>query len=58
MEERDTPEVGKCSFIGKQAVGGKPAQTEMSMHNKTLAKEDFTKEHTFQASKPFSSMSL
>jgi [ribosomal protein S5]-alanine N-acetyltransferase len=28
MEERDAPEVGACSFIGKQAVGGKPAQTE------------------------------
>src|ERR1700693_4468094 len=28
MEERDAPEVGECSFIGKQAVGGKPAQTE------------------------------
>src|SRR5947209_3198222 len=28
MEERDTPEVGKCSFIGKQAVGGFPAHTE------------------------------
>jgi [ribosomal protein S5]-alanine N-acetyltransferase len=28
MEERDAPEVGACSFIGKQAVGGKPAHTE------------------------------
>jgi ribosomal-protein-alanine N-acetyltransferase len=28
MEERDAPEVGECSFIGKQAVGGKPAHTE------------------------------
>jgi len=27
-DERDAPEVGECSFIGKQAVGGKPAQTE------------------------------
>ncbi|HEY4386365.1 MAG TPA: GNAT family N-acetyltransferase [Ktedonobacteraceae bacterium] len=28
MEERDVPEVGECSFIGKQAVGGKPAHPE------------------------------
>jgi ribosomal-protein-alanine N-acetyltransferase len=28
MEERDTPEVGTGSFIGKQAVGGFLAQTE------------------------------
>jgi len=28
MEERDTPEVGQCSFLGKQAVGGFPAHTE------------------------------
>jgi [ribosomal protein S5]-alanine N-acetyltransferase len=28
MEERDAPEVGECSFIGKQAAGGKPAHTE------------------------------
>ncbi len=28
MEERDAPEVGACSFIGKQDVGGKPAHTE------------------------------
>ena len=28
MEERDAPEVGECSFIGKQAVGGFPAHTE------------------------------
>ena len=27
-DERDAPEVGACSFIGKQAVGGKPAHTE------------------------------
>jgi [ribosomal protein S5]-alanine N-acetyltransferase len=27
MEERDAPEVGECSFIGKQAVGGDPAHT-------------------------------
>jgi len=26
--ERDTPEVGECSFIGRQAVGGFPAHTE------------------------------
>ncbi len=28
MEERDAPEVDECSFIGKQAVGGKPAHME------------------------------
>ena len=31
MEERDeqnVPEVGKCSFLARQAVGGKPAHTE------------------------------
>lgn len=31
MEERDernAPEVGECSFLGRQAVGGKPANTE------------------------------
>jgi len=28
MEERDAPEVGECSFISKQAVGGFPAHTE------------------------------
>jgi ribosomal-protein-alanine N-acetyltransferase len=28
MEERDAPEVGACSFIGKQAVGGETAHTE------------------------------
>src|SRR5438477_2897817 len=28
MEERDAPEVGACSFLGKQAVGGKPAHME------------------------------
>ncbi len=28
MEERDAPEVGECSFIGKQAVGGKLAHME------------------------------
>ena len=28
MEERDAPEVGECSFIGKQAVGGFPVHTE------------------------------
>ncbi len=28
MEERDVPEVGASSFTGKQAVGGKRAQTE------------------------------
>ncbi len=28
MEERDAPEVGECSFLGKQAVGGKPAHME------------------------------
>src|SRR5260370_13930289 len=28
MEERDAPEVGECSFIDRQAVGGKPAHTE------------------------------
>ena len=31
MEERDernAPEVGECSFLGRQAVGGKPAHTE------------------------------
>ena len=27
-DERDAPEVGACSFIGRQAVGGKPAHTE------------------------------
>src|SRR5258708_10134277 len=28
MEERDAQEVGACSFIGRQAVGGFPAHTE------------------------------
>ncbi len=28
MEERDAPEVGACSFIGNQTVGGKPAHRE------------------------------
>jgi ribosomal-protein-alanine N-acetyltransferase len=28
MQERDAPEVGACSFIGKQAVGGKLTHTE------------------------------
>src|SRR5258708_33686575 len=27
-DERDAPEVGACSFLGRQAVGGKPAPTE------------------------------
>src|ERR1700730_16120378 len=27
-DERDAPEVGACSFIGRQAVGGVPAHTE------------------------------
>lgn len=27
-DERDAPEAGECSFLGRQAVGGKPAQTE------------------------------
>jgi len=27
-DERDAPEVGACSFLGRQAVGGKPAHTE------------------------------
>jgi ribosomal-protein-alanine N-acetyltransferase len=27
-DERDTPEVGACSFIDRQAVGGKPVHTE------------------------------
>ena len=27
-DERDAPEVGECSFIGRQAVGGKSAHTE------------------------------
>ncbi len=27
-DERDTPEVGACSFLDRQAVGGKPAHTE------------------------------
>ncbi len=30
MEERDTPEVGVCSFIDRQAVGGKSAPAESS----------------------------
>ncbi len=29
MEERDAPEVGEWSFIGRQDVGGKPAHTEL-----------------------------
>lgn len=29
MEERDEPEVDACSFIGRKAVGGKPAHTEL-----------------------------
>ena len=28
VEERDEAGVGECSFLGKQAVGGKPAHTE------------------------------
>ena len=35
MEERDAPEVGACSFIGKQAVGGKPAHTESKEDRRT-----------------------
>jgi len=35
LEERDAPEVGECSFIGKQAVGGKPAHTESKEHKGT-----------------------
>lgn len=31
-DERDAPEVGACSFIGRQAVGGKPAHTESTQH--------------------------
>lgn len=27
-DERDAPEVGACSFLGRQAVGGKPARME------------------------------
>jgi ribosomal-protein-alanine N-acetyltransferase len=27
-DEREAPEVGECSFIDRQAVGGKPAHTE------------------------------
>ncbi|HLZ56012.1 MAG TPA: GNAT family N-acetyltransferase [Ktedonosporobacter sp.] len=27
MEERDAPEVGECSLLGRQAVGGKPTHT-------------------------------
>ncbi len=27
-DERDAPEVGECSFLNRQAVGGKPAHTE------------------------------
>jgi [ribosomal protein S5]-alanine N-acetyltransferase len=27
-DERGTPEVGECFFLGRQAVGGKPAHTE------------------------------
>jgi [ribosomal protein S5]-alanine N-acetyltransferase len=27
-DERDAPEVGACSFLGRQAVGGKPAPIE------------------------------
>ena len=27
-DKRDVPEVGACSFLGRQAVGGKPAHTE------------------------------
>src|SRR3984893_5029255 len=31
-DERDAPEVGACSFIGRQAVGGFPAHTESTQH--------------------------
>ncbi len=31
-DERDAPEVGACSFIGRQAVGGVPAHTESAQH--------------------------
>ncbi len=27
-DERDAPEIGACSFRGRQAVGGKPVHTE------------------------------
>src|SRR5260370_27869922 len=27
-DKRDVPEVGECSFLGRQVVGGKPAHTE------------------------------
>ena len=34
-DERDAPEVGDCSFIGRQAVGGKPAPTESKEDRET-----------------------
>ena len=34
-DERDAPEVGECSFLGRQAVGGKPAHTEAKVDTGT-----------------------
>nr|WP_244422450.1 GNAT family N-acetyltransferase [Ktedonobacter racemifer] len=34
-DERDAPEVSACSFLGRQAVGGKPAHTESKEDRET-----------------------
>src|SRR5947209_16348495 len=34
-DKRDVPEVGVCSFLGRQAVGGKPAHTESKEDRRT-----------------------
>lgn len=37
-DERDTPEVGECSFIDRQTMGGFPAHTEAKEDRRTRAK--------------------
>src|SRR5437870_12696435 len=34
-DKRDVPEVGACSFLGRQAVGGFPAHTESKADRRT-----------------------
>ena len=34
-DERDAPEVSACSFLGREAVGGKPAHTESKEDRET-----------------------
>src|SRR6202171_4981647 len=39
-DKRDVPEVGACSFLGRQAVSGKPAYTESKEDRGTGAESD------------------